>query len=236
MATKIRLQRHGRKKRPFYHIVVADTRAPRDGRFIEKIGTYNPTTNPATIDLDVNKATEWLLKGAEVTDTAGAILSYKGAKYKKHLQVGVNKGSISQEDADKKFAEWLAEKDGKVQSKMDTLSKAADEKRASALKAETEKKEARAAKIAERLAAEEAANAPAEEVSEEAEATTEEVIAEAATDQVATDEVATEEVATDEVATDEVATDEVATDEVATDEAPSEEAPAEEASSEDAAE
>jgi len=244
MATKIRLQRHGRKKRPFYHIVVADTRAPRDGRFIEKIGTYNPTTNPATIDLDVNKATEWLLKGAEVTDTAGAILSYKGAKYKKHLQVGVNKGSISQEDADKKFAEWLAEKDGKVQSKMDTLSKAADEKRAAALKAETEKKEARAAKIAERLAAEEAANAPAEEVSEEAEANTEEASAEAATEE-ATAEAATEEAAPAEEAATEEATAEAATEEApaeeaateeATAEAATEEAPAEEAASEDAAE
>ncbi len=228
MATKIRLQRHGRKKRPFYHIVVADTRAPRDGRFIEKIGTYNPTTNPATIDLDVNKATEWLLKGAEVTDTAGAILSYKGAKYKKHLQVGVNKGSISQEDADKKFAEWLAEKDGKVQSKLDTLSKAADEKRAAALKAETEKKEARAAKIAERLAAEEAANAPAEEApSEEAEAPTEEATAEAATEEAPAEEAPSEEAE---------ATTEEATAEAATDEAPAEEAPAEEAPSEDAAE
>ena len=228
MATKIRLQRHGRKKRPFYHIVVADTRAPRDGRFIEKIGTYNPTTDPATIDLDINKATEWLLKGAEVTDTAGAILSYKGAKYKKHLQVGVNKGSISQEDADKKFAEWLAEKDGKVQSKLDTLSKAADEKRAAALKAETEKKEARAAKIAERLAAEEAANAPAEEApSEEAEAPTEEATAEAATEEAPAEEAPSE---------DAEATTEEATAEAATDEAPAEEAPAEEAPSEDAAE
>ena len=231
MATKIRLQRHGRKKRPFYHIVVADTRAPRDGRFIEKIGTYNPTTNPATIDLDVNKATEWLLKGAEVTDTAGAILSYKGAKYKKHLQVGVNKGSISQEDADKKFAEWLAEKDGKVQSKMDTLSKAADEKRAAALKAETEKKEARAAKIAERLAAEEAANAPAEEVSEEAEANTEEASAEAATEE-ATAEAANEEAPAEEAPSE----DAEAPTEEATAEAATEEAPAEEAPSEDAAE
>jgi len=234
MATKIRLQRHGRKKRPFYHIVVADTRAPRDGRFIEKIGTYNPTTNPATIDLDVNKATEWLLKGAEVTDTAGAILSYKGAKYKKHLQVGVNKGSISQEDADKKFAEWLAEKDGKVQSKMDTLSKAADEKRAAALKAETEKKEARAAKIAERLAAEEAANAPTEEVSEEAEATTEEATAEAATEEAPAEEAATEEAPAEEAATEE-ATAEAATEEAPAEEAATEEATAE-AASEDAAE
>jgi len=221
MATKIRLQRHGRKKRPFYHIVVADTRAPRDGRFIEKIGTYNPTTNPATIDLDVNKATEWLLKGAEVTDTASAILSYKGAKYKKHLQVGVNKGSISQEDADKKFAEWLAEKDGKVQSKMDTLSKAADEKRAAALKAETEKKEARAAKIAERLAAEEAANAPAEEApSEDAEAPTEEATAEAATEEAPAEEAPSE---------DAEAPTEEATAEAATEEAPAEEAPSEDA-------
>ena len=229
MATKIRLQRHGRKKRPFYHIVVADTRAPRDGRFIEKIGTYNPTTNPATIDLDVNKATEWLLKGAEVTDTAGAILSYKGAKYKKHLQVGVNKGSISQEDADKKFAEWLAEKDGKVQSKMDTLSKAADEKRAAALKAETEKKEARAAKIAERLAAEEAANAPAEEVSEEAEANTEEASAEAATEE-ATAEAANEEAPAEEAPSEDAeAPTEEATAEAATEEAPAEEAPSEDA-------
>ena len=228
MATKIRLQRHGRKKRPFYHIVVADTRAPRDGRFIEKIGTYNPTTNPATIDLDVNKATEWLLKGAEVTDTAGAILSYKGAKYKKHLQVGVNKGSISQEDADKKFAEWLAEKDGKVQSKMDTLSKAADEKRAAALKAETEKKEARAAKIAERLAAEEAANAPAEEApSKDAEASTEEATAEAATEEAPAEEAPAEEAPSEDAE----ATTEEETAEAVTEEAPAEQAPADNAPS-----
>lgn len=211
MATKIRLQRHGRKKRAFYHIVVADSRAPRDGRFIEKIGTYNPITNPATIDLDVNKATEWLLKGAEVTDTAAAILSYKGAKYKKHLQVGVNKGAITQEEADKKFAAWMAEKDNKVQSKLDGLSKARDEKRAADLKAEEAKKEAIAAKIQERLAAEAAANAPAEE-------TTEEVATEEATEEVA--EASTEEVATKE-ATEEIA--EASTEEAASDEAPAEE-------------
>ena len=199
MATKIRLQRHGRKKRAFYHIVVADSRAPRDGRFIEKIGTYNPVTNPATIDLDVNKATEWLLKGAEATDTAAAILSYKGAKYKKHLQVGVNKGAITQEEADKKFAAWMAEKDNKVQSKLDGLSKARDEKRAADLKAEEAKKEAIAAKIQERLAAEAAANAPAEEI---------------------TEEVATEE-ATEEVA--EATAEEASTEEAASDEAPAEE-------------
>jgi small subunit ribosomal protein S16 len=168
MATKIRLQRHGRKKRAFYHIVVADSRAPRDGRFIEKIGTYNPITNPATIDLDVNKATDWLLKGAQPTDTAAAILSYKGAKYKKHLQVGVNKGSITQEEADKRFAEWVAQKDGKVQSKIDGLSQAKNQAKEAAFKAEQARKEATAAKIQERLAAEAAANAPAAEVEEEA--------------------------------------------------------------------
>ena len=194
MATKIRLQRHGRKKRAFYHIVVADSRAPRDGRFIEKIGTYNPITNPATIELDVNKATEWLLKGAEPTDTAAAILSYKGAKYKKHLQVGVNKGAITQEQADQKFAEWVAEKDNKVQSKVDGLSQARSEQRAAALKAEEAKKEAIAAKIQERLAAEAAANAPAVEATEEAPAE------EASTEEAPAEEASTEEAPAEESA------------------------------------
>lgn len=192
MATKIRLQRHGRKKRAFYHIVVADSRAPRDGRFIEKIGTYNPVTNPATIDLDVNKATEWLLKGAEPTDTAAAILSYKGAKYKKHLQVGVNKGAITQEEADKKFGEWLAEKDNRVQAKVDNLSKARDEQRAAALKAEEAKKDAIAAKIQERLAAEAAANAPEVEATEE--------VSEEAAEEVSAEEAGTEEAPAEESA------------------------------------
>ena len=191
MATKIRLQRHGRKKRAFYHIVVADSRAPRDGRFIEKIGTYNPITNPATIELDVNKATEWLLKGAEPSDTAAAILSYKGAKYKKHLQVGVNKGAITQEQADQKFAEWVAEKDNKVQSKVDGLSQARSEQRAAALKAEEAKKDAIAAKIQERLAAEAAANAPAVEATEEAPAV--EATEEAPAEEVITEEAPAEE-------------------------------------------
>ena len=194
MATKIRLQRHGRKKRAFYHIVVADSRAPRDGRFIEKIGTYNPITNPATIELDVNKATEWLLKGAEPTDTAAAILSYKGAKYKKHLQVGVNKGAITQEQADQKFAEWVAEKDNKVQSKVDGLSQARSEQRAAALKAEEAKKDAIAAKIQERLAAEAAANAPAVEATEEAPA-----------EEVSTEEAPAEEASTEEAPAEESA-------------------------------
>lgn len=168
MATKIRLQRHGRKKRAFYHIVVADSRAPRDGRFIEKIGTYNPITNPATIDLDVNKAAQWLLNGAQPTDTARAILSYKGAAYKKHLQVGVNKGAITQEDADKKFAVWMSEKDAKVEAKKSGLASTAAQIKADAMKAETKRKESIAAKIV-------AKNTVVEEVAEEVTEATEEV-------------------------------------------------------------
>jgi small subunit ribosomal protein S16 len=147
MATKIRLQRHGRKKRSFFHIVVADSRAPRDGRFIEKIGSYNPLTNPATIELDVNNAVNWLLKGATPSDTANAILSYKGANYKKHLQMGVIKGAITQEQADAKFATWMEEKNNQVQSKRDRLASEKDKKRSEAFKAEQARKDAIAAKV-----------------------------------------------------------------------------------------
>lgn len=169
MATKIRLQRHGRKKRAFFHIVVADSRAPRDGRFIEKLGTYNPITNPATIDLNLDLAVKWLLNGAQPTDTAAAILAYKGAKYKKHLQVGVIKGSITQEEADKKFAAFMEEKINKVESKKSSLADAASKAKSDALKAEAKKKEEIAAKILAKtseLAA--AAEADAAEASEEA--------------------------------------------------------------------
>ena len=107
MPVKIRLTRHGKKGYAFYHVVVADSRAPRDGKFIEKIGTYNPNTNPATIDLDFEKALEWLQKGAQPTDTCRAILSYKGVMYKKHLLGGVAKGAFTAEVAEAKFAKWL---------------------------------------------------------------------------------------------------------------------------------
>lgn len=114
MPARIRLQRHGKKNQPFYHIVVADGRAPRDGRFIEKIGTYNPMTNPATIVLDVDKAAEWLKNGAQPSETARRILSYKGVLLKRHLQIGVEKGAISQAQADVKFNEWLQAKENKI--------------------------------------------------------------------------------------------------------------------------
>jgi len=193
MATKIRLQRHGRKRRAFYHIVVADARAPRDGRFIEKIGTYNPVSNPATIHLDVAKATQWLLAGAEPTDTVKAILSYKGANYKKHLQVGVLKGAITQEQADQKFAAWAAEKEGLIQAKRDGLSAADAQKRADAFKAEVKRKDDIAAKIIAKAAAEEAANAPA--VEETTEESTEEgnVDSEATTEEATSEEAPSEE-------------------------------------------
>ncbi len=118
MAVKIRLQRKGRKKRPFYHIVVADARAPRDGRFIEKLGTYNPMTSPATIDLDRDAAFEWLMKGAQPTDTARAILRFKGVLYKKHLNRGIQKGALTQEQADAKYQAWIDEKDAKIASRV----------------------------------------------------------------------------------------------------------------------
>ena len=174
MATKIRLQRHGRKGKPFFHIVVADSRARRDGRFIEKLGTYNPITNPATIELNVDSSVEWLLKGAQPTDTAKALLSYKGAFMKKHLLGGVAKGAFSQEEADKRFAAWLEAKDAKVQAKKDGLTSGAAAAKAAALEAEKAVNEARV-----KAAQEVEAAAQAEETTvEETEGTTEEVATE----------------------------------------------------------
>ncbi|MBI1220960.1 MAG: 30S ribosomal protein S16 [Bacteroidetes bacterium] len=165
MSVKIRLQRFGRKRNAFYHIVVADARAPRDGKSIERIGSYNPNTNPATIDVDVNKAAQWLQNGAQPTDTARAILSYKGVLYKHHLNRGVAKGALTQEQADAKFEKWLEEKSARIQSKIDGLS--GKEAAAANARAEAERKinEERAAKIA-------AKNSP---VAEEVEAVVEEV-------------------------------------------------------------
>lgn len=145
MPVKIRLARRGRKQRPIYDVVVADSRAPRDGRFIEKLGSYNPNTNPATIDLNDDKAFDWVMKGAQPTDTVKAILSYKGILMKKHLQVGVLKGAITQEQADEKLDAWLKAKEGKIQGKIDDLAKDQDAKRKAAMDAETKVKEERAA-------------------------------------------------------------------------------------------
>lgn len=154
MPVKIRLQRHGKKGKPFYWVVAADSRAKRDGRFLEKIGTYNPNTNPATINLDVDKAVTWLQNGAQPTDTARAILSYKGALLKKHLLGGVEKGALTQEQADAKFKAWLEEKAGKIQGKADGLAKVESEAKAKALEAEKAVNEARKAVAVEETAEE----------------------------------------------------------------------------------
>ncbi|WP_242092017.1 30S ribosomal protein S16 [Aestuariivivens sediminicola] len=148
MSVKIRLQRHGKKGKPFYWIVAADARAKRDGKYLEKLGTYNPNTNPATIDLSVDDAVKWLQNGAQPTDTAKAILSYKGALLKNHLAGGIKKGALTEEQAEEKFNAWLEEKAAKIQAKADGLSKAEAKLKAEALAAEKAVNEARIAAAA----------------------------------------------------------------------------------------
>jgi small subunit ribosomal protein S16 len=213
MSVKIRLQRHGKKGKPFYWIVAADARSKRDGKFLEKLGVYNPNTNPATIDLNLDQAVQWLHNGAQPTDTARAILSYKGALMKHHLDGGVRKGALTQEQADAKLAKWLEEKAGKVTAKKEGLSKAQEAAKAKALKAEKEANDKRAA------AAVEAAKVE-EEVAEDV--AVEETVAEETPEVVA--EVAVEEAPAAEV---------VAEEAPAVEEAPAEEAPAAEETSEE---
>lgn len=169
MPAKLRLQRFGKKGYPYYHIVVADSRAPRDGKFIEKIGSYNPNTNPATIDLNTDKALDWLAKGAQPTDTLRAILSYKGVLYRQHLAVGVKKGALTQEQADAKFEAWSLQKSGKIDAKKGSLAENRTKEMEARMAAEKKKKEARTKAIAEKNApkAEAPTEAPAEAATEE---------------------------------------------------------------------
>ncbi len=153
MSVKIRLARHGRKKHAYYHIVVANSRSPRDGRFIERIGSYNPNTNPATIDLDFDKALSWLFNGAQPTDTCRAILSYKGVLMKKHLLEGVKKGAFDEETAGQKFTAWMNEKEKTIQAKKDKLADESEEEKKKRLKAEAKINESRMAEIAKKNAA-----------------------------------------------------------------------------------
>lgn len=185
MAVKIRLARRGRKKAAQYDIVVADARAPRDGRFIEKLGTYNPNTNPASIDLDAERAFYWMMTGAQPTDTVRAMLSYRGVLLRRHLQLGVGKGALTQEVADQRYQAWLEEKENKIETKRTGLSDSKAEARKQQLAAETKVKEARAEALRQKQAAAEAANAPAApaaegETSEAATTETAETSAEAA--------------------------------------------------------
>lgn len=170
MPAKIRLQRNGRKRYAYYHIVIADSRAPRDGRSVERIGSYNPNTNPATIDLDFDKALTWLNNGAQPTDTVRAILSYKGVMYKKHLLGGVAKGAFTAEEAEVKFAAWLTEKEKKVQAKKDGLVVNAESSKKAQMALEAKKNAERAQAIAKRnadaVAASKAASEPAPAVEE----------------------------------------------------------------------
>ena len=171
MPTKIRLSRHGRKRRPFYHIVIADSRAPRDGRYIERIGSYNPMTNPATIDLNFERALHWLQTGAQPTDTCRAILSYQGVMMKKHLLDGVKKGAFDEAAAEAKFEAWMKEKTSKIDAKKEGLSNAKNEAEKARFEAESKvraaKAEAQAKKLAEAAAEEAAANAAEETPAEE---------------------------------------------------------------------
>lgn len=175
MATRIRLQRHGKKGKAFFHIVAADSRAKRDGKFIEKLGTYNPNTNPATIDINFDSTLKWVQTGAEMSETARAILSYKGVLYKNHLLNGVKKGALTTEQVEVKFNAWLAEKDAKISGKSEGLAKRAADDKAARLKAEADSNAAKAAAI-------EAKNSP---VVEEAPAVEEAPEVEAATEEVA---------------------------------------------------
>ena len=167
MPVKIRLQRHGKKGKPFYWIVAADVRAKRDGKFLEKLGIYNPNTNPATVEVNVEQALEWLQNGAQPTNTARTLLSYRGVMYKHHLQGGVSKGGLTQEEAEKKFDAWLEEKNAKIQSKVDGLTKQADESRSERLAAEKEISDKRKAAALE-AAAEQTEETATEETTTEA--------------------------------------------------------------------
>ena len=212
MATRIRLQRHGKKSKAFYHIVAADSRAKRDGRFIEKFGTYNPNTNPATVELEFDRALYWLQVGAEMSDTARALLSYKGVLYKNHLINGIKKGAITEAQVEEKFAKWLEEKEGKITAKSTGLVKEAEKEKAARLKAETESAANKAKEI-------EAKNTPVEEVAEAAPVAEEASSEDAPAAEVATEEVVAEEAPATEEVKEEVVAEEAPAAEV-TEEAP----------------
>jgi len=187
MPVRIRLQRHGKKGKPFYWVVAADSRAKRDGKYLEKLGIYNPNTNPATIELDVDGSVKWLQNGAQPSETAKRILSYKGVLLKHHLLGGVRKGALTEEQVEEKFNAWLEEKANIVGSKVDSLAKAEADAKAKALKAEKEVNEKRLAAAAE-------AEAPAvEEEVEETAPVVEEAAPEAASEETAAPAESTEE-------------------------------------------
>ena len=251
MPVRIRLQRHGKKGKPFYWIVAADSRAKRDGRYLEKIGIYNPNTNPATVELDVDQAVKWLENGAQPSDTARTLLSYRGAMLRHHLNGGVQKGAFSQEEADKRFADWLEAKQAKIQAKIDGLDKQqADDvlKRLEAEKAVNQKRiadlsapaqEESTAEVGESAESENtdaAQNAPADEAAPVETEAPQEAEATAAEDTPAEETKAEEAPAEETTAEPSTSEEAAATEAESTQEAdtPAEEAPAEEAETKEA--
>ena len=240
MATRIRLQRHGKKGKPFFHLVAADSRAKRDGKFIEKLGTYNPTANPAVIDINFERTLSWVQTGAEMSDTARAILSYKGVLYKSHLINGVKKGALTMEQVEERFTLWVNEKESKIINKIDGLAAKAIASKNAKMKSEADANIAKAAQIelkntvveqvaAEETPAEESVNE--EEVAEEtpAEQTVSEEVAEETTaEQTVSEEVVAEETPAEETVTEEVVAEETTAEETVTEEVVAEETPAEE--------
>ena len=230
MATRIRLQRHGKKGKPFFHLVAADSRAKRDGKFIEKLGTYNPTANPAVIDINFERTLSWVQTGAEMSDTARAILSYKGVLYKSHLINGVKKGALTMEQVEERFTLWVNEKESKIINKIDGLAAKAIASKNAKMKSEADANIAKAAQIelkntvVEEVAAEEN---PAEET------VTEEHAAEHAAEETPAEETVTEEHAAEETPAEETVTVEVVAEETPAEETVSEEVVAEETPAEE---
>jgi len=215
MAVRLRLQRHGKKGKPFYHLVAADARAKRDGRFIEKLGTYNPNTNPATIEVVHDRALHWLQVGAEPSDTARAILKYTGAIYHNHLLNGVRKGAMTEAEAQKRFDAWYNDKQCKIQAKREGLDAATEKDLKDRLAAERKQNEERAAALA----------AAASELAAEAEAAAAEAAGEEAAEEAPAAEAAAEEAPAAEAAAEEAPAAEAAAEEAPAAEAAAEEAP-----------
>ena len=246
MPVRIRLQRHGKKGKPFYWIVAADSRAKRDGRYLEKLGIYNPNTNPATVELNLDQSVKWLENGAQPSDTARTLLSYRGVMLKHHLNGGVKKGAFSQEEADKRLEAWLEEKQAKIQAKIDGLDKDMASELASRLAAEKAVNQKRIDAMNAVPEAEETAETTAEgETPEASEATAEttteevapvgtEVVQDETPEEDTTEAAISEEAPAEEVPTTEAAAEEMPAEEVPATDAAAEEMPAEEAPAADA--
>ena len=220
MSVRIRLQRHGRKQTPIYHIVIADARSPRDGSFIERIGIYNPMTKPATIDIDRMKAYEWLTNGAQPTDTVRAILRFKGVMYYKHLQRGVNKGAMTPEDAETKFRAWVDEKEARIQERVKATATERKERNAAisgSVKKVVKKKEVSA--VDDELLNVDLAAQAAAETADEAETVVENVVENTTTEETTPVETAPAETVAEEAPAAETPAEETTTEETKTEEA-----------------